>query len=65
MAVKHYVDEIPPASGRVYAITSDGETSTITDVTQYEQEGSGFGAADVNAVCLLECNYTKKGRFTS
>ncbi len=61
MAVKHYKDEIPPSSGRVYQITTNGSTSTITDVTRYSQEGSGFGAADVNAVCVLECNYSKKG----
>ena len=61
MAVKHYKDEIPPSSGRVYQITTNGSTSTITDVTRYSQEGSGFGAADVNAACVLECNYSKKG----
>lgn len=61
MAVKHYKDEIPPSSGRVYQITTNGSTSTITDVTKYSQEGSGFGAADVNAACVLECSYSKKG----
>lgn len=59
MAVKHFVDEIPPSTGRVYQIQTNGQTSTITDVTQYSQEGSGFGAADVNAACVLECNYVK------
>lgn len=61
MAVKYYVDEIPPVSGRVYQIVTNGQTSTITDVTNYNQEGSGFGAADVNAACVLECNYSKSG----
>ena len=27
----------------------------------YEQVGSGFGAADVNSTCVLECNYAKSG----
>lgn len=62
MAVKHYVDEVPPSSGRVYQITTNGSTSTITDVTRYQQEGSGFGSADVNAACVLECNYSKSGK---
>lgn len=61
MAVKHYKDEIPPSSGRVYQIVTNGSTSSITDVTKYQQEGSGFGAADVNATCVLECNYSKSG----
>lgn len=60
MAVKHYVDEIPPSGGRTYKI--NGVASTVEDVTAYQQEGSGFGAADVNAACVLECNYTKNGR---
>ena len=61
MAVKHYVDEIPSSEGRVYIITTNGGKSTITDVTEYEQIGSGFGARDVNTSCVLECNYTKEG----
>ena len=59
MAVKHYVDEIPPSTGREYEI--NGTKSTIKDVTKYDQVGSGFGAADVNATCILECNHTKDG----
>lgn len=59
MAVKHYVDEIPPSGGRSYKV--NGVASTIEDVTAYQQEGSGFGAADVNATCVLECNYFKSG----
>ena len=59
MAVKHYVDEIPPSTGRTYSI--NGTKSTITDTTVYAQVGSGFGAADVNSTCVLECNYAKSG----
>ena len=54
MAVKHYKDEIPPSGGRTYKV--NGVVSTIEDTTAYQQEGSGFGAADVNAACVLECN---------
>lgn len=61
MAVKYFVDEIPPIGGRVYQIVTNGTTSTITDVTGYQQEGTGFGSADVNATCILECNYAKVG----
>lgn len=61
MAVKHYVDEIPPAEGRTYIITTNGNRSTIKDTTVYEQVGSGFGASDVNCACVLECNYSKSG----
>ena len=59
MAVKHYKDEIPPSGGRTYKV--NGVVSTIEDTTAYQQEGSGFGAADVNAACVLECNYSKSG----
>ena len=61
MAVKHYVDDIPPSTGRVYQIETDGNTSKITDVTNYQQEGTPFGANDVNCTCVLECNYSKSG----
>lgn len=61
MAVKHYVDEIPPSTGRVYRIITDGNTSKIIDETDYQQRGTGFGAADVNLTCILECNYAKNG----
>ena len=57
MAVKHYVDDIPPSTGRVYKIETDGSMSKITDITEYEQTGTTFGAADVNTGCVLECNY--------
>lgn len=61
MAIKHYVDEIPPSTGRVYRIETNGNTSKITDVTEYQQVGTGFGAKDVNKGCVLECNYAKNG----
>ena len=61
MAVKHYVDEIPPSTGRTYYIGINGTESKITDTTLYEQVGSGFGASDVNSACVLECNYNKRG----
>ena len=61
MAVKHYVDEIPPSTGRTYYINVDGNKSKIADTTTYEQVGSGFGARDVNSTCVLECNYSKSG----
>ena len=56
--VKHYVDAIPSTDERTYRINIDGDNSTITDTTEYEQVGSTFGAADVNGACVLECNYT-------
>lgn len=61
MAIKHYVDEIPPSTGRVYRIITDGNTSRIIDETEYQQVGTGFGAMDVNKGCVLECNYAKNG----
>ncbi len=61
MAVKHFVDEIPPSTGRVYQIATDGNVSKITDITSYQQVGTGFGANDVNCACVLECNYAKSG----
>lgn len=61
MAVKHYVDEIPPVTGRTYNIDINGSNSKITDTTVYEQVGSGFSAKDVNSSCVLECNYAKVG----
>lgn len=62
MSVKHYVDEVAPASGRVYLIEDAGDgKSTITDVTDYTQAGTPFGASDVQDTCILECNYAKSG----
>lgn len=62
MAVKHYVDEIPATNERTYRINLNGDQSTITDTTRYEQVGTAFGAADVNSTCVLECNYNKSGK---
>lgn len=59
MSVKQFVDEIPPETGRKYNITTQDGESTIEDITIYEQEGTRFGSADVNATCILECNHTK------
>lgn len=59
--IKHYVDEIPPADGRKYLIETEGSDSTITDVTQYEQEGSTFGASDIQGVCIMEVTHSKTG----
>ena len=61
MAIKHYVDEIPSTDVRTYRIEINGDKSTITDTTTYEQVGTTFGAADVNSTCVLECNYSKIG----
>ena len=61
MAVKYYVDEIPSTGERTYRININGDKSTITDTTEYEQVGTTFGAADVNSTCILECNYAKSG----
>lgn len=63
MAVKHFVDEIPPSTGRVYRVETTANGSKITDITNYEQTGSGFGAGDVNSSCVLECNYAKNGNI--
>ena len=60
--VKHYVDEVPPSGGRIYLIEDVGSgNSSITDVTDYVQAGTSFGAADVQDTCLLECNHSKTG----
>lgn len=46
---KTFVDQIPPVTGRKYNIISNGDgTSSITDVTVYEQEGTPWGASDAN-----------------
>ena len=63
MAVRHYVDEVAPSGGRVYAITdaSGSEYKHITDMTEYVTEGTAWGAGDVQDNCLLECNHSKTG----
>lgn len=58
MAYKYYKDEVVPSTGRKYTIdNNDDGTKKITDVTSYTVTGSTFGAADINAICTLECNY--------
>lgn len=61
MAIKHYLDDIPSTLERVYRIKTNGDVSTITDATEYEQKGSAFGAGDVNEACVLRCDYEKDG----
>lgn len=63
MASKKYQDEIAPSAGRIYEIVDipNGNTSRILDVTEYEQVGTEFHAADVNAACLLEADHAKAG----
>lgn len=46
-----FYDQIPPETGRKYSITANPDgTSSITDVTQYIQEGTPWSAADANAM---------------
>lgn len=60
--IKTYTDQIPPASGREYNITdTTGGKKRITDVTAYEQAGSGFGTADVMSGCIIEVTHSKSG----
>ena len=60
--IKHYVDEVPPVSGRKYNIETDQDNkSTITDVTEYTQEGSSFGATDICAIGIIEVIHSKSG----
>ncbi len=48
---KVYTDQIPPETGRKYRISGNADgTSSITDVTEYLQEGTPWGAADANEV---------------
>jgi hypothetical protein len=42
-------------------VETNGEVSKITDITEYEQEGTVFSANDVHRACVLECNYVKDG----
>lgn len=46
---KTFYDQIPPPEGRKYSITANPDgTSSITDVTQYIQEGTPWSAVDAN-----------------
>lgn len=59
MAYKYYKDEVVPSTGRKYNITNnDDGTNKIVDVTNYTATGSTFGTADINAIGILECNYS-------
>lgn len=59
MASKQYKDSIPPSTGRSYLITTNQDgTSKIEDVTEYVQEGTPFGTADVNESCIIEAEYS-------
>ena len=52
MASKVFVDQIPPEGGRTYQLEQQGVSNQykITDVTQYEQEGTPWTAEDANYV---------------
>ena len=52
MAGKVFVDQIPPEGGRTYQLEQQGVSNQykITDVTQYEQEGTPWTAEDANYV---------------
>lgn len=52
---KVFVDQIPPEGGRKYSISAipDGK-SNITDVTEYIQVGTQWGAADANQAMRKE-----------
>ena len=47
----NYQDDVPVTAGpRKYTMTDNGDdTVSFTDVTQYQQAGDSFGAADINA----------------
>lgn len=58
--IKNYKNQIPPLTGRKYVIETDAsDNSTITDVTEYIEEGTSFGANDIQGVCIIECTHTK------
>ena len=45
---REFKDQIPPEGGRKYRITENPDgTSGISDVTEYQQEGTPFGAKEV------------------
>lgn len=44
---REFKDQIPPEGGRKYRITENPDgTSGISDVTEYQQEGTPFGAKE-------------------
>lgn len=52
MALKtDYKDYIPPSGGRKYKITANSDgSSSVEDITQYQQVGDTWGAEDINQV---------------
>ena len=50
MALKtDYKDYIPPSGGRKYKITANSDgSSSVEDITQYQQVGDTWGAEDIN-----------------
>lgn len=55
MALKtDYKDYIPPSGGRKYKITANSDgSSSVEDITQYQQVGDTWGAEDINQVNKL------------
>lgn len=54
MATKTFYDQIPPADGRKYSIQANPDgTSSITDITDYQQQGTPWSAEDANHVYEL------------
>lgn len=55
MALKtDYKDYIPPSGGRKYKITANSDgSSSVEDITQYQQVGDTWGADDINQVNKL------------
>ena len=61
MALKtNYVDAIWPGIRKYQISDAGGGKSTITDVTEYTQEGDSFGAKDINATnaAINKLNHT-------
>ena len=53
--MKTFVDQVPPETGRKYSIAANPDgTSSITDVTQYIQQGTAWGASDANQAMRKE-----------
>ena len=49
-----YKDYIPPSGGRKYKITANSDgSSSVEDITQYQQVGDTWGAEDINQVNKL------------
>ena len=62
MPTKQYVNAVVPSTGRRYSIVDVGNgQSTITDVTEYEVQGTPFGAADIMDVGCIEFSCAKSG----